>query len=300
MTDSDPALWQLWPAAGGGQPPSDAWRQLYTHFDRSRKHPWVMLNMVQSLNGATTTQGLSEGLSSPADRKIFWLLRSLADYILVGAGTVRLENYGPPRLDAEAQTERQARGQSPVPEMAVVTGGLSLDPSHRLFGQADQTSAAQASAARPIVLTSKSALAEHQRRAVALGEVAEVVQLEPAAEGEQGTGNAGGNHVDLPAVLDTLAQRAAGRTTPAPDTPAPCIILCEGGPTLNAQLAAQGLVDELCLSLSPSLVAGNSLGLLEGTQSTSPAAGDTPELLNLLSALTDGDMLFLRYGFTRA
>ncbi len=59
--------------------------------------PWVGLCMVASLDGSTVVEGRSGALSSPADVEVLQTLRSLADVIIVGAGTVRAEGYGPPR-----------------------------------------------------------------------------------------------------------------------------------------------------------------------------------------------------------
>ena len=300
---------QLWPEPE----PGSSWQQLYTDFDRSRRQPWVMLNMVQSLNGATTTaEGLSEGLSSATDRQVFALLRSLADFILVGAGTARLEDYGPAKLSPEHQEQRLARGQTAVPTIAVVSGRLSLDPASRLF-----TEAVPVNAGKPIILTASSADPEHARRKAALAEVAEVLEV-ASPDTNQG--------IDLPAALDLLlAKRTAAQATTTPSqTPAApvsqtpqCVVLCEGGPKLNAALASHGLIAEYCVSLSPKLVAGEPLGLLDGLTAASPtnpasstnpanpasptssANADSPTSLlelSLLSVATDDNMLFLRYG----
>jgi riboflavin biosynthesis pyrimidine reductase len=59
--------------------------------------PWVMVNMIASIDGATAVEGLSGGLGGPGDRAVFSLLRAVADVILVGAATVRAETYGPPK-----------------------------------------------------------------------------------------------------------------------------------------------------------------------------------------------------------
>jgi len=64
-------------------------------------------------------------------------------------------------------------------------------------------------------------------------------------------------------------------------------ILCEGGPRLNAQLVAAGLVDELCLTISPMLVGGGAARILDGTSS--------PTGLRLAHVLTDNGFLFCRY-----
>lgn len=59
--------------------------------------PWVAVCMVASLDGSIVSDHRSGGLSSDADRLVLSTLRSLADLVLVGASTVRIEGYGPPR-----------------------------------------------------------------------------------------------------------------------------------------------------------------------------------------------------------
>ncbi|CAN0208341.1 unnamed protein product, partial [Phaeothamnion confervicola] len=64
---------------------------------RPTDRPWVMVCMVSSLDGSTVLDRRSGGLSSETDREVLATLRSLADVIVVGASTVRIEGYGPPR-----------------------------------------------------------------------------------------------------------------------------------------------------------------------------------------------------------
>ncbi len=58
----------------------------------------LRVNFVSSADGAVTLDGASGGLGGPGDRRVFQLLRDLADVILVAAGTVRNEGYGYPRF----------------------------------------------------------------------------------------------------------------------------------------------------------------------------------------------------------
>ena len=58
--------------------------------------PWVALCMVASIDGSTVFDGASGGLSNPTDIAVLLQLRSLAQVILVGAGTANTEGYGPP------------------------------------------------------------------------------------------------------------------------------------------------------------------------------------------------------------
>ena len=60
------------------------------------QRPWLRANMVSSLDGAASgTDGRTDSLNNEADKEVFHLLRSQADAIIVGAGTVRAEKYRP-------------------------------------------------------------------------------------------------------------------------------------------------------------------------------------------------------------
>ena len=80
---------------------------------------WVGLCMVASIDGSTVVDGLSTGLSSQNDMAMLHRLRELADVIIVGAGTVRGEGYGPPK--------------TPGQRVAVVTGSGNVDTTMPLF-----------------------------------------------------------------------------------------------------------------------------------------------------------------------
>src|ERR1700745_2498260 len=54
---------------------------------------WVRANFIASVDGGATADGKTGTLAGPGDRLIFNLLRELADVIVVGAGTVRIEGY---------------------------------------------------------------------------------------------------------------------------------------------------------------------------------------------------------------
>ena len=187
----------------------------------------VRANMVTSLDGAAVLDDVSGTLSGPADRRVFAVLRGLADLILVGAGTVRREHYGGARPNAERQQRRRAAGLAPVPPIAVVSRSLELDPAGRFFAD---------TAVRPLVLT--CAAAPSDRRA-ALGNVAEVVV-------------AGDDMVDLGVALAELDTRGYSR------------VLCEGGPRLLAGVVAGAHLDELCLTVSPLMTAGPAGRMLAG------------------------------------
>ena len=183
--------------------------------------PWLLVNMVASLDGAITIDGRSGGLGGDADRAMFFALRNVADVILFGAGTARAEDYGPTRASEAVRQERTARGQQELPRLALVTLSLDLDPEARLFGDPGN---------RPYVITHRGA---PEDRLTALREVAEVLQL-------------GDDEVDLVAAVEHL--RADGAE----------VVTCEGGPALNGDLIAHDLVDEWALTLASLLVSGDA------------------------------------------
>lgn len=184
----------------------------------SPRRPFVLVNMVASVDGAFAVDGRTRALSSPEDHEVFHLLRSVPDAILVGAQTVRAEGYGPARIREDRQARRVARGQQPEPTIVVVSRSLQLDLSSPLFTES-----------RPTVICPADA---DGSRVSALAAVADVVQ---AGEGD----------VDLPEALAQLRRRGIE------------VLLCEGGPTLNGDLARHGLIDELCLTVAPALVGGD-------------------------------------------
>ncbi|TDD66971.1 pyrimidine reductase family protein [Actinomadura rubrisoli] len=211
---------------------------------------WLRANMVASLDGAAQLDERSGGLGNASDRHLFALLRGLADVVIVGAGTVRAEGYGPVRPEELVAGTRD--GRPPVPPLAIASRTLDLDFDAPVFTEA---------ASRTIVLATATADPVRLRAA---RERADVIV-------------AGQDTLDFPAALRELRARGHRR------------LLCEGGPMLLAQLVADGLLDELCLTLSPLLLAGHPTRILNGPPVPVPAE------MTLAHALRDGDFLFLRY-----
>lgn len=191
----------------------------------------VRANMVASADGAAALHGRSAGLSGPADRQVLSVLRGLADVVLVGAGTVRAEGYGPVRPSAERRARRRAAGLTEVPPIAVVSARLDLDPGGDFFARAE---------ARPLVVTVADADARPFR-----GHADVVV--------------AGDTALDVPTALDALADRGLTR------------VLCEGGPRLLGALLAADRLDELCLTLSPLLAGGSAPRITGHAELPNPA-----------------------------
>jgi riboflavin biosynthesis pyrimidine reductase len=213
--------------------------------------PWVMVDMIASIDGATAVAGRSGGLGGAADKAVFRALRAVPDVVVVGAATARIENYGAVRLDDEVRARREARGQAAVPRLALVSGRLDLDPDAAMFTEATRP---------PIVLTTDAASAAGTERFAGRAELVA----------------AGTDSVDLATGLARLYDAGAR------------IVLVEGGPTLNGQLVAAGLVDEWCQSIAPLLVAGDSARVAHGVT----GADATPERMVLHRLLEQDGYLF--------
>ena len=208
--------------------------------------------MIASLDGAASSGGLSGALGGPPDKAVFHALRALADVILVGAGTMRAEKYGPVRLDEAARGWRVSQGLSPVPPIAVLTKSCRLDWSLPFFTEA---------VARPMIITAEAATAADRAEA---GRVADVL-----VAGEAG--------VDLAEALGALAGMGFSD------------VLTEGGPMILGQLVAAALLDELCLTLSPTLAGGDDGRILDGA-----VLGEVTRA-ELMHVLEKDGFLFLRY-----
>jgi riboflavin biosynthesis pyrimidine reductase len=200
---------------------------VYQHDAAPAGRPFVRLNMIASVDGAVTVGGTSGSLGGPGDHALFEALRSIADVVLVAAGTARAEGYGPAILPEPVRATRVAEGRSPVPAIAVVSRSCALDFDSPFF---------TAASVRPIVVTVAAAPRERRERAA---EVADVII-------------AGDSDVDLSLALEAIGARGARS------------VLAKGGPSFNGQLAGGGHLDELCLTLSPRLVSGDARRILSG------------------------------------
>lgn len=226
-------------------------------YDEAREappgRPYVILNMVASVDGAISVDGVTAPLSSGTDKAIFFHLRELADAVLVGAGTVRAENYGPVQIAAEVQDLRQGRGQQPRPPLVIASRSLSFDWAARAFST---------DAPLPILLVPDDADPDRLHTA---SERADIVA-------------AGTGVVDLAGALGSLRDRGVQ------------VLLCEGGPSLNTELVAADLVDEICLTVAPWLAAASNPTGIVATLPGLPALR-----LRLAHAFERDDFLYLRY-----
>ncbi|MGW8358509.1 pyrimidine reductase family protein [Streptomyces wedmorensis] len=215
---------------------------------------WLRANMVSSLDGAGQHDGRSQPLSSDTDMRIFGTLRGLADVIVVGAETVRLEGYRPARAREVFAARRAAAGQGEAPVIAVVSASLDLDFSLPLF---------TSPLVPTLILTGAAAPADRVAAAREAG--AEVLVA----------GDGAG--VEPARAVAVLAARGLRRQ------------LTEGGPRLLGQFVAAGVLDELCLTVSPTMTAGGAQRIAGG-----PSVA-VPTRFQVASVLEQDGFLFTRY-----
>jgi riboflavin-specific deaminase-like protein len=247
MAETD--IGRAWPPPPAALLDDERLTSCYALDDRGR--PSLRLNFVASIDGAATAGGLSAGLSSPADKRVFDILRRLCDVVLVGAGTVRAEGYGSMRLDEASVHWRRANGLSDHPVFAIVSGTLDLDPRSAVFADAPVRAA--------VVTVGKSPSSKKE----AFARVADVLVC-------------GEEKLDARAMLAELARRGLRQ------------VLCEGGPTLFGALLEADCVNELCLTVSPQIVAGAAPRIAVGVLAQS-------RRMKLHHVLVSRSMLLLRY-----
>src|SRR2546422_1336745 len=229
----------------------------------------VYANFVSSLDGVASLggrRGSGAAISGRdgADRFVMGLLRSLADAVLVGAGTLRAEGGQPwtPRWISPDHADAYASLDRPDPLLVVVTASGELDPGEPAFETATLVVATTAGAAR------------------LRGRLPATVGLRALA----------GDRLDGNAILGAIRAEGCHR------------VLAEGGPRLLATLMGDEVVDDLFLTLSPVLAGrrsdggGMRPGLVEGIEFL-PGAGRWARLLSVKSSRS---RLFLHYRMERS
>lgn len=217
--------------------------------------PVVVANMVQSLNGAIAIDGRSGALGNQVDTGVLMGMRARCDLVLVGSSTVEAEGYGRALPDEARRRARVEQGLSEEPAIGVVSRELGLDRGVRLLADP---------AARVLMITASGE---------DLGTTAaQVGYVRLDAEG-----------FALADALDALHREHGVRT-----------ITCEGGPGLNAALAAEGLLDEMVVAIAPTVVDR------EGDPGVIAAGAlAEPRDLRLLAHARHEDYLWLRYALRR-
>jgi len=181
-------------------------------FEAHEDRPYLVLNMVTTADGRVTIGGRSGPIGNAADQDLFHALRTRVDAVMVGAGTLRAENYGRLVRKPERREARERAGLEPDPLAVIVSGRLDLPDDLPLLHAPEQ----------------KVLVATFSDR-----ELPGTAQIEYLRSQE--------GAVDMTALLRELANRGIRS------------VLCEGGPTLNAELLRADGVDELFHCLAPKL-----------------------------------------------
>ena len=210
--------------------------------------PFVYANFVSTLDGRAAVAGRTGALGSDADLEMLLELRTMADALLIGPGTLRAEGYARLIGSPERRAAREAAGLAGDPPAVVISRALDLPWEAGLFAAPEQP---------VIVYTGVEGAAPEVAARV------EIVRLEAPTP---------------TAVLADLRARGVRA------------LACEGGPVLFGALLADGLVDELFLTLVPLLTGeADATRVIEG--------GDLPEHVRgePLWMLRAGGELYLRY-----
>ena len=249
-------------------PPNDAnGKPDYTTLDFPAApdgRPYVILNMVASLDGKVSVAGTERGLGSPADQRLMRELRVHVDVVLNGAGTLRASGTSS-RLDAEEhEALRRSRGLSRQPVSAVISRSGNLPLERAFFTQLEDFDA--------LVYLCETAPPERRRAIAATGRTI----------------------VDLPQGDEVRAALAHMREELDAE-----LLLVEGGPTINGELFRLNLIDEFFLTLGPIVVGGRG-GLTAVENDTTPSL-ESLQRLALIRALPNPETgeIYLRYRVLR-
>lgn len=221
------------------------------------ERPYVVSNFAATVDGRIAIDGRSGAIGDDGDHETFRRLRTQADALLVGTGTLAQEEYSRPIRRPELRAVREQIGVPPIPPLVTVTRSGRLPLEIPLFHDPES---------HVIVYTSgKPPIPDVPARV-------EIVSL-PAGE-----------EPPLTAAMRDLRVTRGIRS-----------VLCEGGPGLLGGMLHERLVDELFLTVAPTLAGGG-----EAEPMTTGAVLTPPAELELRWALERRGSLYLRYAVRRA
>jgi riboflavin-specific deaminase-like protein len=186
--------------------------------------PYVAINFATTLDGRAAIDGRSGPIGSAVDTEMLEMLRTRVDAVMIGAGTMRVERYGRMVSDPQLRARRERAGLAHDPLAVIVSGRLDLPWDAQLFTDGG---------GRVLIFTSSKTDPPETETPV------RVVRHQDG--------------VDMAAALRHLREERGVRA-----------LLCEGGPTVHAQLQAAALADELFLTIAPKLSGGLAPRILEG------------------------------------
>jgi riboflavin-specific deaminase-like protein len=188
------------------------------------ERPYVVSNFVLTLDGRATIAGRSGPIGSDADTAMLVALRTRADAVMIGAGTMRAERYGRVVGDPAKREDREREGLAHDPLMVIISGRLDLPWDAPLFTEpGGEVLIFTTSEAEPPETEASVHIVRHPRE------------------------------LDLAEVLAGLRREHGVRA-----------LLTEGGPRVHAQLIDAALIDELFVTHAPKLAGGAGPTLVTG------------------------------------
>lgn len=223
--------------------------------------PYTYLNMVSTLDGKAVVGGAGTTwtVGSDTDHALFKLLRRSCDAVISGASSLSADEMPYPRVGEAERERRIAAGLRPVPLWVIVSGRANVPLDLRLLREGGED---------VLVVVGETAPAE---RVAALSARGPVLRL-------------GRDRVPMGQLVRILRERFGVRR-----------LYSIGGPTLNSAMLAEGVLDELFMTLAPKIQGGRGMAtMIEGAGY--PA--DTLGYAEMLSLYAEGDELFLRYALS--
>ena len=246
------------------------------HFPPPRDRPHVIGNFVSTLDGIVSLNVPGKAGGGPIsgsnqhDRMVMGLLRSAADAVIVGAGTLRAvlnhvwtAEFIHPALSEVYETFQTSLGKAGPPLNVIVTASGELDLDLRVF-RSDE--------APVLVITT----AEGERH----------IRSKRPPKSLQITAIEGDGLLTAQGILDAVTSVRKSE-----------VILVEGGPQLIGHFLGERRLDELFLTVSPQIAGRDDAverpGLVEGIS----FAPERPLWCKLVGVKRGGSHLFLRYSF---
>ncbi len=256
-----------------------------THHEFLHRSPdtWVSAVGISSLNGGAALDGVSGNLGNAFDQQVLHRARHRADFIVVGAETVRAEGYEfEPITEPEVLALRRSLGQTDTPRFAIPSRSLQLTNPESIVGADDQPTIILTTAPRkpstphqaPQITTDEArSWQDNYDHLASLG--FEILVLDD---------------VTPPTIINSLRE-----LTPASRNG--CHISVEGGPSWYSRFIAASCVDELLLTLAP-VITDNETPLISLSESGADPQWSSQwssQWCRLVSTTISDSHLFLRY-----